>query len=912
MFAKNQIEQNSSSLSRTMQRLSSGLRINSASDDPSGNIISSMHNTQMRGALIAVENAQDAVSMLDTAYSALLEIEDLVIQGRDKVVRAYNDPTLSDNDKELIQSEIDDILASIDAIANLTEYGDKELINGGSGITITTDTQAEWAAGTYNADEFDLDSSAGDLKLKAEAWDTDPMFNTNAALNNQNAFNIWLTSYTDIGGGRAQVTLRMDACRSGVGTTNYKGQLILDSGISNVSINNITSANGTNVVYSGGGVFSFNGANQISATQNNGADVEITFEVDIDKPQWQVDLTSGPATTTYVEFYYGSASTRNMLLSYSENGYFTDMTSNATYEGAAVDMEEVGGEAVITWSATQPGGTSYNVKIQESADGVGGWTDLPLVDSGGTLEYNQRYLRAVIEMSSAGIAFGTPSLDWIEFTRPEPLIVQAGPDNMDEQTVRIGMMDARSSALGIAGVDIIDSINVVAQYDSSLEMLSGFKNLNNIDILSDPGFFQLDSPISQAIWPAAQANGAANCYINLESVTALTNGQYQVSMSLNMYGYNPPGAGSALRWVGDFEVYDSDGQVQFDQVWTIDADGVTPPSVPVPSTFGSPTGDGTSADATIIANDGSVVAGSFNTITFDNGTGNLKDGFGVTFTCDPDAYFVFTWENEGLYNAGGGNVRAQSFDPLDYVTSDIYFGPDKIAEDYGGGVGSVTITRRLAEYNMPGSFTTSAIYLGDSTDGFLQGVTNNPGDPVQYRILEDATGTGAGTELVGFGGGTTFTTSAGNPYIWVEVQVNGTADNPDLPATAGVYNYTQSGSPRVDGFTIARNSVALVQFDNAVDKLSEMKTDICAARNELLREISFNNSRAIAEAQATSRLKDADYAREIKDMAVQSLLTSSASDIFSSIGNIKSEQDTMLLQDYRVRNPLMQTISLLS
>jgi len=119
----------SSAIARSMQRLSSGLRINSAADDPSGLAISERMRAQIRGLQMASRNAQDGISMIQTAEGALNETHAMIHRIRELVIQAGNG-TLSDSDKRAIQDEIDQLLEEIGATAERAEFNGIDLLNG--------------------------------------------------------------------------------------------------------------------------------------------------------------------------------------------------------------------------------------------------------------------------------------------------------------------------------------------------------------------------------------------------------------------------------------------------------------------------------------------------------------------------------------------------------------------------------------------------------------------------------------------------------------------------------------------------------------------------------------------------------------------------------------------------------------
>ena len=128
--ASRQLGINNKALSDSLQKLSSGYRINKGSDDPAGLTISEKLRAQLSGLHQGVENAQNAVNVIGTAEGALNEMNELLRSVRELAVHAANEGTVDDEQLDADQAEIDSAINSINRIANSTKYGDKYLLNG--------------------------------------------------------------------------------------------------------------------------------------------------------------------------------------------------------------------------------------------------------------------------------------------------------------------------------------------------------------------------------------------------------------------------------------------------------------------------------------------------------------------------------------------------------------------------------------------------------------------------------------------------------------------------------------------------------------------------------------------------------------------------------------------------------------
>ncbi len=122
-------------VSKSLERLSSGLRVNRGSDDPAGLVISENMRSQIAGIRQAIENAETATSMVQTAEGAMNEIHNLLNNIRELAVHAANTGA---NDSTMLsadQDEIDNAISTISRIANQSQFGQKSLLDGSSGIT---------------------------------------------------------------------------------------------------------------------------------------------------------------------------------------------------------------------------------------------------------------------------------------------------------------------------------------------------------------------------------------------------------------------------------------------------------------------------------------------------------------------------------------------------------------------------------------------------------------------------------------------------------------------------------------------------------------------------------------------------------------------------------------------------------
>ncbi len=128
--AQRNLGQSQGALNKSMQRLSSGLRINSAKDDAAGLAISDRMTSQIRGLNQAARNANDGISLAQTAEGALQETTNILQRMRELAVQSAND-TNTDDDRASLDAEFSQLVSEIDRIADTTSFNGKVLLSGG-------------------------------------------------------------------------------------------------------------------------------------------------------------------------------------------------------------------------------------------------------------------------------------------------------------------------------------------------------------------------------------------------------------------------------------------------------------------------------------------------------------------------------------------------------------------------------------------------------------------------------------------------------------------------------------------------------------------------------------------------------------------------------------------------------------
>jgi flagellin len=161
-IATNAMARNERQMSTAMERLSTGLRINSAKDDAAGLAISSRMKAVVSGLTMASKNANDAISMLEVAEGATLEISNMLIRMRELAVQSASG-TYSDSDRDALDLEFGALMTEIDRIAANTTWNTMSILNGGNDATN--------ASATKSVLDIQLGADASQkMELSLKAW----------------------------------------------------------------------------------------------------------------------------------------------------------------------------------------------------------------------------------------------------------------------------------------------------------------------------------------------------------------------------------------------------------------------------------------------------------------------------------------------------------------------------------------------------------------------------------------------------------------------------------------------------------------------------------------------------------------------------------------------------------------------
>ncbi len=165
LTAQRNLNKNQSALATSIERLSSGLRINSAKDDAAGLAIAERMTTQIRGLNQAIRNANDGISLAQTAEGALGSSSDILQRVRELAVQSAN-ASNSASDRQALQDEVNQLVAELDRVAQTTEFNGRRLLDGTFGsaafqVGANANQTIEASTGNFRTNNYGLQRLTG-------------------------------------------------------------------------------------------------------------------------------------------------------------------------------------------------------------------------------------------------------------------------------------------------------------------------------------------------------------------------------------------------------------------------------------------------------------------------------------------------------------------------------------------------------------------------------------------------------------------------------------------------------------------------------------------------------------------------------------------------------------------------------
>jgi flagellin len=415
------LSQTNSAISKNLEKLSSGLRINSAADDASGLAISEKLRGQISGLKRASMNAQDGISLLQTAEGGLSVITDMVQRMRELAVQAGNG-VYTTNDRAEIQKEVDQLRAEIDRVASSTEFNTKKLLNGDSTALWSTDKTSiidatitgKVAEGNYN---LEIEVDAG----KNYVYKTDVMALNESAIgaeiiDSSNSSNV--TMVTDVKGMAATGTSYYNVA-IGAGVTSNSAAVVAtyqQDGSAFVASSSSATFGGTTADFKGGYL-------EVSFTQG------VT-----------TSATTGSTTTVKTRFI---DATTGVAGEWNEAGVAT--------------MGSSGQVTIVTGSVSGNGSSTVNVTFTAS------------LGSAGEIQTGDKVLMSVTIENT--VALGTSGTGSIQ--------VSGGPSGQAGPTI---LFNTASSLTKVDDNDAEIDFNNVTVYSATLDETTGNLNVGSMTL----------------------------------------------------------------------------------------------------------------------------------------------------------------------------------------------------------------------------------------------------------------------------------------------------------------------------------------------------------------------------------------------------------------------------------------------
>jgi len=305
--AQRNLGKSQGALNNSMQRLSSGLRINSAKDDAAGLAISDRMTAQIRGLNQAARNANDGISLAQTAEGALQESTNILQRMRELAVQSAND-TNSVSDRSSLDAEVTQLKNELNRIAETTQFNGKNLLDG----TMTDATfQVGANAGANQTISFSIDSAKGaDLGTVAAGTTT---------LGNKAT-----------GAGTTNSSLTLAAAATGVASNAYTVSVVIGTGVNQTETNVLDF---TTATFANGETFAIDGMTATVGTAG------ATTAADMANALQQHSLTDGSATTTVgTVTIAATAASGDWTYTDDDAGVLTALSATANSDVADLDL----------------------------------------------------------------------------------------------------------------------------------------------------------------------------------------------------------------------------------------------------------------------------------------------------------------------------------------------------------------------------------------------------------------------------------------------------------------------------------------------------------------------------------------------------------------------------------------------
>lgn len=430
-----QLATNTTNTNKNIEKLSSGLRINRAGDDAAGLAISEKMRGQIRGLDQATRNAQDGISLIQTAEGALSETHSILQRMRELSVQSAND-TNTLTDREELQKELNQLTNEINRIGNATEFNTKKLLNGdlsdakvtNEGTTTTTTiTKATGQTVTVGANPISWSASANVVDIGVK-------FTGGTAA---------------VGNGFDWATLASSTTTQALTITKTNDGFTVDLDDATSGATNTLEVNADKLVKGTDGSYSYDNHGisfKITAEQAASWTASASVTIDLDK-------AAGVTTTASGSLAGKTIQTKSTTQDFSTTNTSVSITSDIVVDGTSSKLLEGVTNVSVTWNSNVA-----TVALLDK-DGAAVSTSTFSATAGSKLNYDANGIKFTLDIKAGATnTTGNFKLD----TATTSKTVTEGREVKDQsasfqiganqsQTLSLAVSDMRASALGIVG-----------------------------------------------------------------------------------------------------------------------------------------------------------------------------------------------------------------------------------------------------------------------------------------------------------------------------------------------------------------------------------------------------------------------------------------------------------------------------
>ena len=372
LFAQNSLSNAQNNLATSVQRLSSGLRINSAKDDAAGLAISQNMQSQINGTNQSIENLNNATNLLQTADSSLSTVQDMLLRMKQLSVQGY-DGSLSNTQKADIVQQMSQLNAEINATASRTQFNGINLLSSGAGVDNVNSDIVSGAVISPVATPVKLDTTQGLGTQVASSNISD----TGNFVTSQNVVSTNTTATT--------VSVALDPSKSlsepGTYTLTSNGSSLTLTG----TINGV-SASQTVQVGAASGLLASNGTTTVDqslAFSNFGITINTHSVVDAGKVETATNLASALAKTGSIKIDGASATVQNVITNGASPGTY-QLSQSAKGAVATVGPSTAWNATNVFGTTTTITGGTYTVALGDAANAAasGATADITISTTG--------------------------------------------------------------------------------------------------------------------------------------------------------------------------------------------------------------------------------------------------------------------------------------------------------------------------------------------------------------------------------------------------------------------------------------------------------------------------------------------------------------------------------------------------